>query len=119
MLCERSRSQFQSEKPIQLVTPLAGRFVPEWAPMRRLDWWLGVVLVVLATLLHALIPRYELLVPAPPQNRSVDPPYGDFYAAERFPTLIRLDRWTGAVDSGSLVAQIGDAPKWVWVRVGK
>ena len=25
----------------------------------RLDWWVGVVLVVLAILAHALVPRYE------------------------------------------------------------
>lgn len=25
----------------------------------RLDWWIGVVLVVLAILAHALVPRYE------------------------------------------------------------
>ena len=87
--------------------------------MRRGDWWPGVGLLVLAILLHAAIPRYELLAPLPVQNRPADAPYGDFYGAARFPTLIRLDRWTGAVDSGSLVTQIGGAPKWVWVSVDR
>ena len=42
----------------------------------RRDWWIGIVLVVLAILVHALGPRYEY--------QQV----GDVY-------WIRVDRWTG------------------------
>ena len=86
--------------------------------MRRVDWWLGVGLLVVAILLHAAIPRYELLNAPPSQSRVSDLPYAvDFYGTARFPTLILLDRWTGVVHSGSLVDQLGVAPKWVWVRL--
>lgn len=47
-------------------------------PMTRYDWWLGVVLLTLAILTHAAIPRYELIT---------DP--GGF---------MRFDRWTGRVE---------------------
>ena len=42
----------------------------------RRDWWIGIVLVVLAILVHALVPRYEYQ-----QVGSV--------------LWIRVDRWTG------------------------
>lgn len=42
--------------------------------MRR-DWWIGVAAIVLAILIHALIPRYEW--------RQQDQ------------VLIKIDRWTG------------------------
>ena len=41
-------------------------------------WWLGVTAIVLAILVHALVPRYEW--------RAVE--------GNRF-ELIRIDRWTG------------------------
>ena len=44
----------------------------------RLDWWIGVVLVVLAILAHELVPRYEY------QHESS----GSIY-------WLRVDRWTG------------------------
>ena len=87
--------------------------------MKRGDWWCGVALVALAILFHAAIPRYELLAPSPTQSHPADVPYGDFYGAARYPTLIRLDRWTGAVETGSLVGQIEAPPTWVWVRLDK
>ena len=42
----------------------------------RRDWWIGIVLVVLVILVHALVPRYEYQ-----QVHSV--------------MWIRVDRWTG------------------------
>lgn len=44
----------------------------------RRDWWLGVALVVLALVFHAVFPRYEVHVVA-------DRP------------ILRVDRWTGAI----------------------
>ena len=43
----------------------------------RREWWIGVVLVVLAILVHALVPRYEY---------QHDP--GSI-------AWVRVDRWTG------------------------
>ena len=45
----------------------------------RRDWWLGVVLIVGAILVHATVPRYEW---QGLRNRR-----GDEY--------LRIDRWTG------------------------
>lgn len=47
-------------------------------PITRLDWWLGIGLVVAAIVFHALFPRYEIRVPA---DRPV----------------MRIDRWTGSI----------------------
>lgn len=44
--------------------------------MTRRDWWLGLVVLVVAGLLHALLPRYEI----------VGTPSTQF---------ARFDRWTG------------------------
>lgn len=53
--------------------------------MTRRTWWIGVSLLVLATLLHAALPRYAWL-----------PITGE-------PTgLIRIDRWTGRAEWGAL-----------------
>ncbi len=55
--------------------------------MTRLDWWLGVLLIVVALLVHALVPRYEWQTPA-----------------ESVAVAIRIDRWTGAAEWGSFRA---------------
>lgn len=48
-------------------------------------WWTGVAALVLAILVHALVPRYEW--------RSVpDRPF----------QLIRIDRWLGRAEAGSV-----------------
>lgn len=47
--------------------------------MTRRDWWIGVMLIVFALLVHALIPRYDFR-----QERS-----GSAY-------WTRIDRWTGS-----------------------
>jgi len=47
--------------------------------MTRRDWWLGILAVVLAVLLHALLPRYEI--------RS---------SGQRI--LGRIDHWTGTIE---------------------
>ena len=44
----------------------------------RRDWWIGIVLVVLAILVHALVPRYEYQHTGP----------GSI-------AWVRVDRWTG------------------------
>ena len=44
----------------------------------RSEWWIGVVLVVLAILVHALVPRYEYQHDGP----------GSL-------AWVRVDRWTG------------------------
>jgi hypothetical protein len=45
--------------------------------MSRRDWWLGIVLVVVALFVHAAFPRYEVR----PMNGYV----------------VRVDRWTGTI----------------------
>jgi hypothetical protein len=50
--------------------------------MTRRDWYIGVTLIAVAVLLHALLPRYEWR--AGPSDRH----------------LIRIDRWTGAASLG-------------------
>ena len=85
--------------------------------MKRIDWWLGAGLLTVAILLHAAIPRYTVITPSPSQARPADVPYGDFYGAARYPTIVKIDRWTGAVYVGSLVNQIEAGPKWVWIRL--
>lgn len=50
--------------------------------MTRLAWWLGVGVLAIALLAHALIPRYE------------------WRALPGHPTLVRVDRWTGAATLG-------------------
>ena len=62
--------------------------------MTRLDWWCAVLLIVLALLIHALIPRYEVIG------------YGD--------SFVRLDRWTGLVE----VPARGDEPPLIWSPIG-
>ena len=52
--------------------------------MTRRDWWLGVLVVVLALLVHAGLPRYEWRTPR-----------------ENIAVAIRIDRWTGAAELGS------------------
>ena len=49
------------------------------ATMTRRDWWIGVVLLVLAILAHALIPRFEIVSP---QGSAI----------------WRFDRWTGRLE---------------------
>jgi len=52
--------------------------------MTRRDFWLGVLAIVLAVLLHALVPRYEW----------------QHYGPDGL-GLMRVDRWTGqAVRTG-------------------
>ncbi len=51
--------------------------------MTRRDWWLGVSAICLVILFHAIFPRYELQAGS---QSSVSGPY-----------ILRLDRWTGAV----------------------
>jgi hypothetical protein len=49
--------------------------------MRRRDWWLGVLAIVLAVLVHGLVPRY------------------DFRQAKEA-AFVRIDRWTGSASLG-------------------
>ena len=54
--------------------------------MTRRDWWLGVLVVVVALLVHAGLPRYEWRT-----------------SAENVVVAIRIDRWTGAAELGSFL----------------
>jgi hypothetical protein len=57
--------------------------------MTRRDWWIGIVLIVVALLLHAAVPRYEWL---------------QLGAAG---TWSRADRWSGALELWVLRPQQG------------
>ena len=46
--------------------------------MTRRDWWLGIALVAVVLVLHALVPRYDY--------RATDQP-GEVW--------MKIDRWTG------------------------
>ena len=59
--------------------------------MTRRDWWIGIAVVVVAILVHALIPRYE---------------WRDWRGAP----LVRVDRWTGTAVMG---AYRGPDRNWV------
>ena len=60
--------------------------------MTRRNWWAGVAVVVLAVLLHALIPRYEY--------RNVP---GDVVGM-----FTRIDRWTGSAELVSVAVTDGE-----------
>jgi hypothetical protein len=64
--------------------------------MKRLDWWLGVGVVAIALLAHALLPRYEVLKPGPPGETPF--------------VFVRIDRWFGTLETSNLAV----VP---WVRV--
>jgi hypothetical protein len=51
--------------------------------LTRRDWYIGVVLVMLAVLLHAMVPRYEWRAVADQPTR-----------------MIRVDRWSGRAAVG-------------------
>ena len=53
--------------------------------MTRRDWWLGVAVLALVILVHALLPRYEW---------SVSPMFG----------ILRFDRWTGRTERATIAA---------------
>ena len=53
--------------------------------MSRRDWWLGIVAIVIAVLLHAAFPRYNWRPLTGTQ------------------ALIRIDRWTGSAVIGGWV----------------
>jgi len=53
--------------------------------MTRRDWWFGIGALVLAVLLHALLPRYEWRDPG-----------GDDVSI-----YVRIDRWTGRAEMGA------------------
>jgi len=48
--------------------------------MTRRDWWLGVLVLALALVIHAALTRYEWMLAGPPGGIQ---------------QLIQLDRWTG------------------------
>lgn len=54
--------------------------------MSQRSWWLGVMAIVLAILLHAAVPRYTW------QRPETDDPFA----------LIRIDRWTGRAQWGAM-----------------
>ena len=54
--------------------------------MTRRDWWLGIAALVVAILMHAMLPRYQF-----------------FNGPSMFP--LRGDRWTGRVEAAMTIAQ--------------
>jgi hypothetical protein len=48
--------------------------------MTRLEWWVGIVVLVVAVAAHACLPRYDVIVTTDPAR------------------VVRLDRWTGRVE---------------------
>ncbi len=59
--------------------------------MTRRDWWLGMLLLVAAILVHAAVPRYDAHMDGT--------------------MLVRVNRWTGAIHLW------GPATKGQWVAV--
>lgn len=55
--------------------------------MIRRDWWLGVLVLTLAILAHALLPRYQV-IGIPAENGGLR-------------TISRFDRWTGRVEAAN------------------
>ena len=59
--------------------------------MTRRDWWLGVLLVTAAILVHALVPRFEITATGG--------------------GLMRVDRWMGRVE----IAAGGNVARTPWL----
>ena len=70
--------------------------------MTRVDWWIGVMVIVGGLLVHGLMPRYEWRAGA----------------AENPQMLIRIDRWTGAAELGRIQAPTEPQPG-VWTSFRK
>lgn len=68
--------------------------------MTRRDWWIGVLLIVLAVLAHALVPRYEY------RN------FGEFAPG----IFTRIDRWTGSAELVSV--RTDEAGRAMGTRLG-
>jgi hypothetical protein len=62
--------------------------------MTRADWWLGVVLLLAAIVLHAALPHYEWMLTGNPQGQQI---------------MIKMDRWTG--ESYVTYPKAPEAPK--------
>jgi hypothetical protein len=73
--------------------------------MTRLDWWIGILVVSAAITFHALLPRYELV----PKKGVIARPLPN---VELTTDVFRFDRWTGAVEAGTI---LGD--HWVWYKL--
>lgn len=56
--------------------------------MHRLDWWLGVGVVAIALLAHAMLPRYEVLRPGQPGETPF--------------IFVRIDRWFGTIETANM-----------------
>jgi hypothetical protein len=56
--------------------------------MTTRSWFIGVLIIAGALLMHALVPRYEIVVPSPGGSSA-------------FSTVNRLDRWTGSVETSA------------------
>lgn len=67
-------------------------------PVTRRDWWIGIAVVFVAVIFHALVPRYEW-------NTSLTNL-----------TAVRTDRWTGAAEVG-VIRRAGDDKPGQWVSV--
>lgn len=66
--------------------------------MTRRDWWLGITVIVLALLVHAAIPRFEII------------PVFEGAGAGGF---VRVDRWSGRAE----LAFRGNIARVTWLSV--
>jgi len=57
----------------------------------RRDWWLGVIVLAVALVFHALAPRYD-------------------WIAHSTAGLMRIDRWTGGATLGTFTSE----PRGTW-----
>jgi hypothetical protein len=75
---------------------------------------------VLALLLHAAIPRYDVFPATPHAPSQLVSDFDWPVLADQYPAfLIRVDRWTGRVEAGSLVRGIPGTQgqilaRWTW-----
>lgn len=63
--------------------------------MSKRDWWLGISLLIVTFLFHAVLPRYE------------------WHSMDGW-VIVRVDRWTGRVSAGRVSRDAGDAVKLVF-----
>lgn len=83
-------------RPLARLLSVIGKPLRVAAGLERRDWW--AIAVVLAVLLHALLPRYEWRDPG----------------GEDHSTYIRIDRWSGRAEIGLFFeASRGHYGRWL------
>jgi hypothetical protein len=79
--------------------------------MKRSDWWAGIGLLTAAILLHGALRRYEIF---PSPRTECCPIEHAATLATMFPDLVRLDRRSGKIESGTLCVRGSDGRQWKW-----